>query len=117
MNSNEVIANIALELMGYSKGRYDIIHPNDHVNKSQSTNDVYPTALRLATFYALDDLFVVMNQLIQSLILKSSEFNYVLKMGRTQLQDAVPMTLGQEFHAFATLLKEDERLIQKTREL
>lgn len=117
MNSNEVIANIALEILGLSKGRYDVVHPNDHVNKSQSTNDVYPTALRLATYYALDDLFVVMNQLISSLILKSSEFDYVLKMGRTQLQDAVPMTLGQEFHAFATLLKEDVRLIQKTREL
>ncbi|NHB57314.1 aspartate ammonia-lyase [Acinetobacter shaoyimingii] len=117
MNSNEVIANIALEMMGYEKGRYDIIHPNDHVNKSQSTNDVYPTALRLATYYALDALFVQMNHLISSLIFKSSEFNYVLKMGRTQLQDAVPMTLGQEFHAFATLLKEDVRLIKKTREL
>ena len=117
MNSNEVIANIALEILGYEKGRYDIIHPNDHVNKSQSTNDVYPTALRLATYYAIDPLFEAINQLIQSLILKASEFNFVLKMGRTQLQDAVPMTLGQEFHAFATLLKEDIRLIKKTREL
>ncbi len=117
MNSNEVIANISLELMGLEKGRYDVIHPNDHVNKSQSTNDVYPTALRLATYYALDHLFVQINNLISSLILKSSEFKFVLKMGRTQLQDAVPMTLGQEFHAFATLLKEDVRLIQKTREL
>lgn len=117
MNSNEVIANIALEILGYEKGKYDIIHPNDHVNKSQSTNDVYPTALRLATYYALDQLFVEMNNLINSLILKSSEFNFVLKMGRTQLQDAVPMTLGQEFHAFATLLKEDIRLIKKTRNL
>ena len=87
------------------------------MNKSQSTNDVYPTALRLATYYALDQLFVEMNNLINSLILKSSEFNFVLKMGRTQLQDAVPMTLGQEFHAFATLLKEDIRLIKKTRNL
>lgn len=117
MNSNEVIANIALEILGYEKGKYDIIHPNDHVNKSQSTNDVYPTALRLATYYALDQLFVEINNLINSLILKSSEFNFVLKMGRTQLQDAVPMTLGQEFHAFATLLKEDIRLIKKTRHL
>lgn len=117
MNSNEVIANIALEILGYEKGKYDIIHPNDHVNKSQSTNDVYPTALRLATYYALDGLFEVMNNLINSLLLKSSEFNFVLKMGRTQLQDAVPMTLGQEFHAFATLLKEDIRLIKKTRHL
>ena len=117
MNCNEVIANIALELMGHEKGRYDIIHPNDHVNKSQSTNDVYPTALRLATYYSLDHLFVQINNLISSLILKSTEFKFVLKMGRTQLQDAVPMTLGQEFHAFATLLKEDVRLIKKTREL
>ena len=77
MNSNEVIANIALEILGYEKGKYDIIHPNDHVNKSQSTNDVYPTALRLATYYALDQLFVEMNNLINSLILKSSEFNFV----------------------------------------
>lgn len=117
MNTNEVIANIALESLGYAKGRYDIIHPNDHINKSQSTNDVYPTALRLATYYSLDLLFEKMNNLISSLILKSSEFQFVLKMGRTQLQDAVPMTLGQEFHAFATLLKEDVRLIKKTREL
>lgn len=117
MNTNEVIANLALEILGFEKGRYDIIHPNDHVNKSQSTNDVYPTALRLASFYALNDLFDVINHLIESLILKSTEFNFVLKMGRTQLQDAVPMTLGQEFHAFATLLKEDVRLIQKTRTL
>lgn len=116
MNSNEVIANIALEMLGYEKGRYDILHPNDDVNKSQSTNDVYPTALRLATYYALDTLFVQMENLISSFILKSTEFNYVLKMGRTQLQDAVPMTLGQEFHAFATLLKEDVRLIKKTRQ-
>lgn len=117
MNCNEVIANITLEMLGYEKGRYDIIHPNDHVNKSQSTNDVYPTALRLATYYSLDALFVQMNNLISSFIIKSSEFNFVLKMGRTQLQDAVPMTLGQEFHAFATLLKEDVRLIKKTRDL
>lgn len=117
MNTNEVIANIALESLGYAKGRYDIIHPNDDVNKSQSTNDVYPTALRLATYYSLDVLFEKINHLIHSLIIKSTEFNFVLKMGRTQLQDAVPMTLGQEFHAFATLLKEDVRLIQRTREL
>lgn len=117
MNCNEVIANMSLEMMGHEKGRYDIIHPNDHVNKSQSTNDVYPTALRLASYYALDALIEQMNQLISSLIIKSSEFSYVLKMGRTQLQDAVPMTLGQEFHAFATLLKEDVRLIKKMRTL
>lgn len=104
-------------MMGYRKGQYDILHPNDHVNKSQSTNDVYPTALRIATYAGLDPLFEQMQHLIGSLENKALEFKTVLKMGRTQLQDAVPMTLGQEFHAFATLLKEDVRLIKKTREL
>ncbi|MHA3047975.1 aspartate ammonia-lyase [Acinetobacter sp. ANC 4641] len=117
MNMNEVIANIALEMLGYRKGQYDILNPNDHVNKSQSTNDVYPTALRLATYSMLDPLFEQMQHLIASLENKALEFKTVLKMGRTQLQDAVPMTLGQEFHAFATLLKEDVRLIKTTREL
>ena len=117
MNTNEVIANIALESIGHCKGEYDVIHPNDHVNKSQSTNDVYPTALRLATYYSLDSLFDAMRALIASINIKVAEFNHVLKMGRTQLQDAVPMTLGQEFHAFSTLLKEDLKLIDRTRQL
>ncbi|WP_410487499.1 aspartate ammonia-lyase [Acinetobacter sp. SAAs470] len=117
MNVNEVIANIALEYLGHHKGEYQFIHPNDHVNKSQSTNDVYPTALRLATYYRLDQLFVVMRQLIASINIKVAEFQHVLKMGRTQLQDAVPMTLGQEFRAFSTLLKEDLKLIDRTRQL
>ncbi|NNH01214.1 aspartate ammonia-lyase [Acinetobacter sp. ANC 5414] len=117
MNTNEVLANIALEHLGYKKGQYEHIHPNDHVNKSQSTNDVYPTALRLATYYSLDDLLLQIQKLVDTLHIKVAEFQFVLKMGRTQLQDAVPMTLGQEFRAFATLLKEDLRLIQRTREL
>ncbi|MBF7690472.1 MULTISPECIES: aspartate ammonia-lyase [Acinetobacter] len=117
MNTNEVIANIALEMMGHRKGKYDVLHPNDHVNKSQSTNDVYPTALRLATYSVLDELFEKLQHLIASLSQKALEFKTVIKMGRTQLQDAVPMTLGQEFHAFATLLKEDMSLIKQTREL
>ncbi|MCF9034453.1 aspartate ammonia-lyase [Acinetobacter nectaris] len=117
MNTNEVIANIALEMMGQRKGKYDVLHPNDHVNKSQSTNDVYPTALRLATYSVLDELFEQLQHLIASLGQKALEFKTVIKMGRTQLQDAVPMTLGQEFHAFATLLKEDMSLIKQTREL
>lgn len=79
MNSNEVIANIALEHLGLEKGSYFSIHPNDHVNKSQSTNDVYPTALRLATYYSLDDLFVQMRNLIDSFYKKVAEFQYVLK--------------------------------------
>ena len=94
MNTNEVLANIALEHLGFHKGQYDHIHPNDHVNKSQSTNDVYPTALRLATYYSLDDLLTQIQKLIDTLHIKVAEFQFVLKMGRTQLQDAVPMTLG-----------------------
>lgn len=117
MNSNEVLANIALEHLGLHKGQYEHVNPNDHVNKSQSTNDVYPTALRIATYSGLDDLFLPLQNLIDSLQSKAIEFQFVLKMGRTQLQDAVPMTLGQEFRAFATLLKEDLRLIRSTREL
>lgn len=117
MNTNEVIANLALEFSGHHKGNYSIIHPNDHVNKSQSTNDVYPTALRLATYYSLEQLFQQIKKLIGSFEQKAQEFCDVLKMGRTQLQDAVPMTLGQEFHAFATLLKEDLRLIGNMRQL
>jgi aspartate ammonia-lyase len=117
MNCNEVIANIALEKMGLNKGEYTHIHPNDHVNKSQSTNDVYPTALRLAVFYHLEQLLAAIDQIVASIQAKATEFQYVVKMGRTQLQDAVPMTLGQEFRAFATLLKEDLKLIDNTRQL
>src|SRR5690606_16247041 len=114
---NEVIANRALELLGHRKGDYHILHPNDHVNTSQSTNDVYPTALRLATYTRLDELLHVQKSLIDTLYSKASEFQYVIKMGRTQLQDAVPMTLEQEFRAFATLLKEDLKLIEQMRQL
>jgi aspartate ammonia-lyase len=117
MNCNEVIANIALEKMGLNKGEYTHIHPNDHVNKSQSTNDVYPTALRLAVFYHLEQLLLAIHKIVASIQVKATEFQYVVKMGRTQLQDAVPMTLGQEFRAFATLLKEDLKLIDNTRQL
>lgn len=117
MNTNEVIANIALEHLGFHKGEYQHVNPNDHVNKSQSTNDVYPTALKLATYYSLDNLFAEMRHLIANIQNKVVEFDHVIKMGRTQLQDAVPMTLGQEFNAFATLLKEDLKLIDRTRQL
>jgi len=107
MNANEVISNRALELLGYEKGRYDIVHPNDHVNCSQSTNDVYPTAARLAIVNSLKPLIDSVAMLSQGLNVKAKEFSQVIKMGRTQLQDAVPMTLGQEFNAFATTLMED----------
>ena len=112
MNANEVVANLALEHLGYAKGRYDVVHPNDHVNKSQSTNDAYPTGLRLGLYAAVHDLEAELCELIDAFLAKSREFADVLKMGRTQLQDAVPMSLGQEFKAFAVLLDEEvERLI------
>jgi len=113
MNANEVIANRALELLGHEKGRYDLVHPLNHVNMSQSTNDVYPTALRLTLSQKLDGLLQEMSHLRDALAHKADEFVDVIKMGRTQLQDAVPMTLGQEFGAWAVMITED---IQRVRE-
>jgi aspartate ammonia-lyase len=111
MNANEVIANKALEVLGHPKGSYDIVHPNNHVNCSQSTNDAYPTAFRVALLLIIPKLERAMAALSQAFRAKAGEFADVLKMGRTQLQDAVPMTLGQEFGAFATTIREDiERL-------
>jgi len=104
MNANEVIANRGLELMGHEKGEYEHLHPNDHVNGSQSTNDAYPTAIKLAVLLSLQDLLGAMNQLRESLQTKGDEFSDVLKMGRTENQDAVPMTLGQEFSAYAEMI-------------
>ncbi len=113
MNANEVIANRALELLGRRRGEYDVVHPNNHVNLSQSTNDVYPTALRLATHWSLSELSNALATLRDAFLQKASEFNDIVKMGRTQLQDAVPMTLGQEFHAYGITLGEDvERLAE-----
>lgn len=107
MNANEVIANRALELMGYERGQYEYCHPNNHVNLSQSTNDAYPTALKIAIVYENQELIKVLKNLITSFKKKSEEFANIIKMGRTQLQDAVPMTLGQEFEAFAVTLEEE----------
>ena len=107
MNANEVIANRALELMGHRKGEYQFVHPNNHVNLSQSTNDTYPTALRLAILLSYEDLTRAMDNLCYELKQKAVEFSDVIKMGRTQLQDAVPMTLGQEFDAYYATVKED----------
>jgi aspartate ammonia-lyase len=107
MNANEVIANIALELMGEKRGTYSKLHPNDDVNMAQSTNDAYPTALRLAVIFATEPLCQALDDLAFAFKAKSVEFADVLKMGRTQLQDAVPMTVGQEFDAFHATLKED----------
>ena len=107
MNANEVIANRALELMGHKKGEYQFCSPNDHVNCAQSTNDAYPTAFRYTFVRMNRNLVKALEALIDAFRAKGDEFADVLKMGRTQLQDAVPMTSGQEFHAFATNLKEE----------
>jgi aspartate ammonia-lyase len=117
MNANEVIANRALEIHGHSRGQYEIIHPNNHVNQSQSTNDAYPTAIRLAVLLSYKELTDAMTDLAYELKQKSVEFSDVIKMGRTQLQDAVPMTLGQEFEAFRVTVKEDIQRIKVIVEL
>lgn len=108
MNANEVIANRALELMGHQRGDYQHLHPHQDVNLSQSTNDVYPTALKLAAYFGISRLREAMAYLRQAFADRAEAFADVLKMGRTQLQDAVPMTLGQEFGAYAVMLGEDE---------
>lgn len=117
MNANEVIANLALEIMGHGKGKYDVLHPNDHVNASQSTNDVYPTAVRLALWQGIDRLLASMAALRAGFEAKAVQFKDVLKIGRTQLQDAVPMTLGQEFSTYAVMLEEDEARLREARAL
>jgi aspartate ammonia-lyase len=117
MNVNEVIANIGLEKMGYKKGDYVHLHPNNDVNCSQSTNDAYPTAFRLALFLSINEFLAALEKLQQSFRKKSQEFDKVLKMGRTQLQDAVPMTLGQEFGAYATTIGEDIQRMKEAQSL
>lgn len=107
MNINEVLANRALELMGNEKADYDNCHPNNHVNLSQSTNDAYPTAIKIALINHNTRLVEVLKQLVEAFRAKANEFANVIKMGRTQLQDAVPMTLGQEFEAYAVTLEEE----------
>ncbi|ALE04834.1 aspartate ammonia-lyase (plasmid) [Arthrobacter sp. ERGS1:01] len=114
MNANEVIANRALELLGHSLGDYAQLNPIDHVNRSQSTNDTYPTAIKLALHRAIETLCTAHAELGMAFRTKGAEFSGILKVGRTQLQDAVPMTLGQEFTAFADTLAEDT---QRLREL
>lgn len=117
MNANEVIANRALEIMGRKKGEYRHLHPNEHVNLSQSTNDVYPTALRLAAWAGMHRLIAAMASLRGAFAAKAEEFSDVLKMGRTQLQEAVPMTLGQEFNTYAIMLGEDEARLAEAAQL
>lgn len=113
MNANEVIANRALEHLGLEKGEYSTIHPNGDVNLGQSTNDVYPTAIKIATIQGALVLLAAMAHLRRALARKAVEFDDVVKVGRTQLQDAVPMTLGQEFSTYAVMVDEDERRIRE----
>jgi aspartate ammonia-lyase len=117
MNANEVIANLALEHLGHKKGEYQHVSPNDHVNYGQSTNDVYPTAFRLALILRLSRYMDELNQLQAAMFAKGKEFDRVLKMGRTHLQDAVPMSLGQEFHGWGTTIGEEVQRIAEVRQL
>ena len=114
MNANEVIANRAIEILGGTKGDYDIVHPLNDVNKSQSTNDVYPPALKLALILEINELLKAMAHLQGAFQGKADEFKDVIKMGRTQMQDAVPMTLGQEFATFSRMTMEDIQRLQET---
>jgi aspartate ammonia-lyase len=114
MMANEVIANRGLEILGYKKGEYDHLHPNDHVNCSQSTNDAYPTAIKLAVLLSLKDLLGAMDELKAALEAKAEAFSDVLKMGRTENQDAVPMTLGQEFSAYAVMIESAADALKRT---
>lgn len=117
MNTNEVVANLALELLGHKKGEYHVINPMDHVNASQSTNDAYPTGFRIAVYNSVMKLIAKILYLQQAFENKANEFANILKMGRTQLQDAVPMTVGQEFKAFSVLLDEEVKNLKRTAEL
>ncbi|PCC18511.1 aspartate ammonia-lyase [Brevibacterium aurantiacum] len=113
MNANEVITNRALEIGGHAKGDYSFINPNDHTNHSQSTNDTYPTAIKIALAFSLQNLLGELTLLADAFAAKGREFSRIIKVGRTQLQDAVPMTLGQEFNAFATTLREDVQRLEE----
>ena len=117
MNANEVIANRALEIMGHERGEYQYCHPNNHVNLSQSTNDTYPTSVKIAIYNANAKLLEILKQLIRSFHLKAQEFSHIIKMGRTQLQDAVPMTLGQTFEAYAATFEEEAVRMQQNANL
>jgi len=117
MNANEVIANLALEYLGHRRSEYQYVSPNDHVNFGQSTNDVYPTAFRLALIMRLSSYVDALGRLQDAFYAKGKEFEHVLKMGRTHLQDAVPMSLGQEFHGWGTTIGEEVQRILEVRQL
>jgi aspartate ammonia-lyase len=112
MNANEVLANVALELSGHEKGEYQFVEPHDDLNMSQSTNDSYPTAIKVALLKRNDALIAELEKLVASFRKKGNEYLEITKMGRTELQDAVPMTVGQEFHAFAASLENEIQLLK-----
>jgi aspartate ammonia-lyase len=114
MNSNEVVANRANEILGGKLGEYASVHPNDHVNYGQSTNDVFPTAMRLATLLALEGLYPVMDKLAATFSAKAKEFHGIMKSGRTHMQDAVPMRLGQEFAAYGLSIEKGRKFLAST---
>ncbi|MDR2994092.1 MAG: aspartate ammonia-lyase [Bacillus cereus] len=116
MNTNEVIANRALERMGHEKGEYAKISPNTHVNMAQSTNDAFPTGIHIATLMMLEKLLITMEELHSAFRKKAKEFDHVIKMGRTHLQDAVPIRLGQEFEAYSRVLERDIKRIKQSRQ-
>lgn len=111
MNTNEVLANRASQLLGGNPGEYTLVHPNDHVNYGQSTNDVFPTAMRLSALLALQELYPVLESLTEGLEAKAAEFDHILKSGRTHMQDAVPIRLGQEFAAYAVAIRRAKTFI------
>ncbi|MBR8462588.1 aspartate ammonia-lyase [Campylobacter sp. faydin G-24] len=116
MNANEVISNVALEILGHAKGEYQYLHPNDHTNLGQSTNDSYPSSIKVAAYAKLTDLLKAMELLKTELEIKAKEFKDIIKMGRTELEDAVPTTLGNTFNAFASYIKSDIEKITAARE-
>jgi aspartate ammonia-lyase len=116
MNTNEIIANRAIETLGGQRGDYSVVHPNDHVNFGQSTNDVFPTSMRLASLFATDDVLAACAKLETSLARKGKEFDAILKSGRTHLMDAVPVRLGQEFRAYATAINRAQKSIRDAQE-
>ncbi len=115
MNANELIANRAIEIMGGEKGNYSIISPNDHVNYGQSTNDAYPSSGKIAILRLIEQAQSQLYRLYEALIMKSKEFNHIIKMGRTQLQDAIPIRLGQEFKAYASVIKRDIKRFEEVK--
>ena len=115
MNANEVIANRALEILGKEKGDYHTVSPNSHVNMSQSTNDAFPTAIHIAVLNLIDELLITMDYMQSVFHQKAEQFAHVIKMGRTHLQDAVPIRLGQEFEAYCRVINRDIVRIRQTR--